>query len=142
MKQFINTFLLIFLTTSSQVFSNTLSEIDIVGTWVNQAGDGLVAIAETNGIYTGTISGSTDNKDRKDHHNPNPELRERSLLNVIVLGDFKYVGNLQWQDGWVYDPNNGKTYRCKMQLIDRKTLEIRGYIGISLFGRTETWTKR
>ena len=111
MKQFINTFLLIFLTTSSQAFSNTLSEIDIVGTWVNQAGDGLVAIAETNGIYTGTISGSTDNKDRKDHHNPNPELRERSLLNVIVLGDFKYVGNLQWQDGWVYDPNNGKTYR-------------------------------
>ncbi|MBT3505639.1 MAG: DUF2147 domain-containing protein [Piscirickettsiaceae bacterium] len=97
-------------------------------------------MAETNEIYTGTISGSTDNKDRKDHHNP--ELRERSLLNVIVLGDFKYVGNLQWQDGWVYDPNNGKTYRCKMQLIDRKTLEIRGYIGISLFGRTETWTKR
>jgi uncharacterized protein (DUF2147 family) len=142
MKQFINTLLLLFLTTSPLAFSNTLSEIDIVGTWVNQAGDGLVDITEINEIYTGTISGSTDNKDRMDHHNPDPKLRHRSLLNVVVLGDFKYIGDLQWQDGWVYDPNNGKTYSCKMQLIDSQTLEIRGYIGISLFGRTETWTKR
>lgn len=93
-------------------------------------------------IYTGTVSGSTDNKDRKDHLNPNRKLRQRSLLNAVILGDFKYAGDLQWQDGWVYDPNNGKTYRCNMQLVDSKTLEIRGYIGISLFGRTEIWSKQ
>lgn len=116
-------------------------EADILGIWINQAGDGLTVITQQQGLYKGTIIGSTDGQDRYDIHNPNPQLRDRSLLGVKVLGDFKYGGNNKWKDGWVYDPNNGKTYSCKMKLIDDDTLEIRGYIGISLFGRTEVWKK-
>lgn len=121
--------------------ANSATETDILGVWINQAGDGLTEISEHDGIYQGTIVGSTDGKDRKDSNNPAPELRQRSLLGVVILGGFKYSGNNKWQDGWVYDPNNGKTYSCKMKLTDSKTLEIRGYIGISLFGRTEVWKK-
>lgn len=122
--------------------ANPATETDILGVWINQAGDGLTEISEHDGIYRGKIVGSTDGKDRNDSNNPDPELRERSLLGVVILDGFKYSGNNKWRDGWVYDPNNGKTYRCKMKLTDNNTLEIRGYIGISLFGRTEVWKKQ
>jgi len=122
-------------------YANPMDENAILGVWVNQAGDGLIEISQQQGRYTGTIIGSTDGKDRQDRHNPNPTLRTRSLQHVIVLDDFNYLGDNKWGNGWVYDPNNGKTYHCKMTLLNNSTLKIRGYIGISLFGRTETWTK-
>jgi uncharacterized protein (DUF2147 family) len=43
------------------------------------------------------------------------------------MDEFVYAGNLKWEDGWIYDPNNGNTYSCEMTLIDHKTLKIRGY---------------
>jgi uncharacterized protein (DUF2147 family) len=123
-------------------YANPIDETAILGIWINQAGDGLIEISQQQGRYTGTIIGSTDGKDRHDDHNPDPALRNRSLQDVIVLGDFGYLGDKKWGNGWVYDPNNGKTYRCKMTLINHNTLDIRGYIGFSIFGRTETWTKQ
>lgn len=132
-------FLFMNLTFPQQLFA--LTETDILGFWVNQAGDGVIEISQEIHIYKGTIIGSTDGKDRSDANNPNPDLRSRSLQYVVVMGEFKYAGDNKWKEGWVYDPNNGKTYSCKMELIDERTLKIRGYIGISLFGRTEIWTR-
>jgi uncharacterized protein (DUF2147 family) len=43
------------------------------------------------------------------------------------MDEFVYAGNLKWEDGWIYDSNNGNTYSCEMTLIDHKTLKIRGY---------------
>jgi uncharacterized protein (DUF2147 family) len=120
------------------------SEQEILGNWVNQAGDGLIEIGVEQGKYIGTIVGGTDeDSDRKDSNNPDPALKVRSLLGVTIFGGFSYHENDKWawSGGWIYDPNNGKTYKCKMRLIDNETLEIRGYIGVSLFGRTETWKK-
>jgi len=58
----------------------------------------------------------------------------------IVWG-FKYKGKNRWVKGKIYDPDNGKTYSCKMKLVDNE-LKVRGFIGISLFGRTTVWTKK
>lgn len=123
-------------------YASPIDETSILGTWVNQEGDGLVEITQQQNRYTGTIIGSTDGKDRQDSHNPDSALKNRSLKNVIVLDNFDYLGDKKWGNGWIYDPNNGKTYSCKMMLIDSSTLKIRGYIGFSLFGRTEMWTKQ
>lgn len=46
----------------------------------------------------------------------------------------------EWEDGTIYDPENGKTYSCTIKFRDGK-LDLRGYIGISLIGRTQTWYK-
>jgi uncharacterized protein (DUF2147 family) len=48
----------------------------------------------------------------------------------------------QWTGGRVYDPNSGNTYRGTITLIDADTLKLRGYVGITLFGRTEIWKRR
>ena len=57
-----------------------------------------------------------------------------------ILKDFVFKGKA-WEDGSVYDPNNGKTYSCNMKLKSTDELEIRGFIGFSLLGRTTVWTK-
>jgi uncharacterized protein (DUF2147 family) len=57
-----------------------------------------------------------------------------------LLKDFTFDGDNVYSGGTVYDPKNGKTYSCKMTL-DGNSLNIRGYIGISLFGRSVTWTR-
>jgi len=43
--------------------------------------------------------------------------------------------------GWIYDPDVGKQYKAKMTMTGPDTLEIRGYIGVPLLGRTEVWTR-
>jgi hypothetical protein len=42
----------------------------------------------------------------------------------------------------IYDPKNGNTYSCTIKMLNPNTLEVRGYIGVSLIGRTDTWTKQ
>jgi uncharacterized protein (DUF2147 family) len=58
-----------------------------------------------------------------------------------LLWGFKYKGANKWEGGKIYDPNNGKTYSCKMTL-EGNTLKVRGFVGISLLGRTTIWTRK
>lgn len=46
-----------------------------------------------------------------------------------------------WQNGKILDPNNGKYYKCYIEIIDKNTISVRGYIGISLFGRSQIWRR-
>ncbi|MBC7867421.1 MAG: DUF2147 domain-containing protein [Gloeobacteraceae cyanobacterium ES-bin-316] len=58
-----------------------------------------------------------------------------------MLKNFIFNGKDKWVNGKIYDPSSGKTYSCTMKIEGLNTLEIRGYIGISLFGKTELWTR-
>jgi uncharacterized protein (DUF2147 family) len=81
-------------------------------------------------------------KVKTDRHNPNADLRSRPIIGMQFMHDFIYnTGKNVWEDGRVYDPECGKTYKCKMSLTSSNQLEVRGYFGISLLGRTETWTR-
>ena len=118
---------------------------DIAGTWLSGDGDGLIEISVDGGGIAGRILGSP-NKDPErattDVKNPDPALRDRPLVGLDIFADFRYDGDDKWSGGFIYDPNSGKTYRGKLRLVDRNTLEVRGFIGISLIGRTETWQRR
>ncbi|MBL4639683.1 MAG: DUF2147 domain-containing protein [Kordiimonadaceae bacterium] len=78
-----------------------------------------------------------------DVKNPDEELRSRPLVGMVFLQGFEYSARKnRWNNGSVYDPNNGKTYDAKLSLDKGgETLEMRGYIGISLFGRTAKFTR-
>lgn len=80
-------------------------------------------------------------KPKNDRGNPDPKLRDRPIIGLQFMRDFVYAGNKTWEDGKIYDPKNGKTYKCKMRLVDDKHLEVRGFIGFSLLGRTVVWTR-
>ncbi len=117
----------------------------IAGTWLNGDGDGLIEIRADGRDIRGTILGSPiedPDRPKTDIHNPDPALRDRLLVGLTILSGFSYDGDGAWSGGFVYDPNNGKTYRAKLKLTGQDTLKLRGYIGISLIGRTETWTRQ
>lgn len=137
-------------------FSSTCSAAgsdDILGVWNNQEKDAKIEIQKCSEKYCGRIvwlkepnypEGSKDGtpgSPRVDHRNPRPELRTVSILGLQIVSDFTYAGENRWVDGSLYDPKNGKTYSGKMTLISPNQLDLRGFIGISLLGRTTNWTR-
>jgi uncharacterized protein (DUF2147 family) len=82
-----------------------------------------------------------DGKPRVDEKNSKSRLRSRPLMNLPLLSRFEKKNEKTYEDGEIYDPKNGKTYSCIITYRNDKELGIRGYIGISLIGRTTTWTR-
>ena len=131
----------------SQSVLATDSAPSIEGTWLSADGTGWIKIEIGANGPIGSIAGSPDDPEQqnpsdKDELNPDPALRDRPLLGLTIMQGFKAAGDGKWKSGKIYDPNSGKTYKCKLTLVDDNTLELRGYIGISLLGRTETWIRR
>lgn len=129
---------------------SSLAEISadaVEGVWLSADGSGWIKIELGADGPVGSIAGSPDDSGErtpsdKDVLNPDPALRDRLLLGLTIMDGFADAGEGRWKNGRIYDPNSGKTYKCKLTLIDQNTLELRGYIGISFLGRTETWTRR
>ena len=78
-----------------------------------------------------------------DRENRDPTLRSQLILGLVILKNFSFEPDRKWPwtGGTVYDPENGKTYRCRMRLEKNGALKIRGYVGIPLFGRSTRWTR-
>lgn len=129
------------------------SSDDILGVWNTAEGRSHVEIHKCADRYCGRIvwlkeplypqddADGMAGKPKVDRKNPNPALHNQPLLGLEILKDFRY-DNHRWHDGTIYDPRSGKTYRCKITMADDgKKLNVRGYVGISLFGRTTEWTR-
>lgn len=80
-------------------------------------------------------------EEKIDRKNPDPALQRRSILGLQVIEGLTYVGDNKWEKGVCYDPESGKSYKCKMRLIAPDRLDLRGYIGFSFIGRTYTLTR-
>ncbi len=114
--------------------------------WYNQEKTAKVQVFKaTDGKYYGKIvwlkePNNEEGKPKVDKNNPDKAKKSTPLMGLQLLKGFKKDGENGYEDGTIYDPKNGKTYSCK---INRKgeTLEVRGYVGISLIGRTTIWTK-
>ncbi len=118
----------------------------ISGTWLVEDGSAHIRIMEQDGKYHGKIVWLKDPYDQAgrpvtDTRNPETRLRSRPQMGLMLLTDFVYDGDDLWEDGEIYDPDNGNTYSCRITIENRNKMNVRGYIGISLFGRTETWTR-
>jgi uncharacterized protein (DUF2147 family) len=119
----------------------------VVGTWLNGTKKGHVQIYKQGGTYFGKLIHLTEPNDpatgkpKTDIHNTDASKQSRPLLNLPLMYNFKYDGGNIWSDGKIYNPEDGKEYNCKMTLKNPNTLEVRGYVGISLFGKTQIWTR-
>ena len=118
---------------------------DILGFWLSEGDDALIKIERNKDEFKGDIvwlksihTGKV--KERLDDKNPDKDKRSRNLIGLTLLKGFEFDDG-QWSGGTIYDAKSGKTYSAKMKLDDANTLNLRGFVGISLFGRTSKWTR-
>lgn len=132
------TIVIFFLFTTSFILGQTKAN-DVLGYYMNPTGEGILKIYETAGKYAAKLvwMKHPQNLDTK---NPDKTKRNQKILGSVVMYDFIFDGE-SWKNGRAYDPKNGKTYDCKISRDEKGNLFIRGYLGISLLGRTDYFVK-
>lgn len=142
--------------------TNKIADADadlILGNWRPSNGRSVIKMykgVEENGEdpdkYYGKIVWLSETKDedgniRKDVNNPDESLRDRTIKGLVIVKDMEMVEvegkTVRWGGGTIYDPNNGSEYSFEAELSKKKEdiLNGRGFIGVSLFGRTDTWRR-
>jgi len=119
---------------------------ELLGEWWTESRQGRIRFVRHNdGTYRGIVSWRPANLDTEDspaidRNNKNPKLRTRPMLGLVLIWKLVYEDG-SWNDGYVYNPRNGSSYRFEAKLLDKDTLKIRGYAGISLFGASQIWKR-
>lgn len=118
----------------------------ILGVWETGSGKARVKIDKVGDQFFGKVVWlreplNEEGKPKVDKNNPDEKLRTVPLLGFKLIKDFSFKGEKVWEDGTIYDPENGSTYSCTIKMTDENTLDVRGFIGVSLFGRTDVWKR-
>ena len=103
----------------------------------------LVRIYEEGGLLFGRIERGFDPaQQNRVCDKCTDERRGQPLLNMVILRNLKAAGDGEYADGDILDPDNGSVYRCKIRLEDGgKKLVVRGFVGVAMFGRSQTWER-
>ena len=105
----------------------------------------LIRISEVNGVYEGKVEKLLNRQPDDDPDNLCRKCegarKDQPIIGMTILWGLRKDGE-QFGGGEILDPKNGKIYRAKMKLLDNGAkLEVRGFIGISLLGRSQTWVR-
>ncbi|MBD1430797.1 MULTISPECIES: DUF2147 domain-containing protein [Sphingobacterium] len=140
MKKFIITCFVLVLTIAAHAQSTS----DIVGKWTTiddetgQAKSIVEIFKKSDGKYYGKILKLLQKPENDNCVNCKDDRKNKPLLGLEIIRDLKKEGN-EFTGGTITDPKTGKTYKCTITRNGEK-LNVRGYIGFSLIGRTQTWT--
>lgn len=125
----------------------------IVGLWEVEEGDGHIRIYPCADKYCGSIAwlkesvypsddkGKMPGKQLVDRENPKKELRGRPLVGLRMMEGYAFQGSNLWDEGKIYNTENGKTYSSRISMKSPDRLELRGYIGIPLLGGSTVWKR-
>ena len=106
----------------------------------------LVRIVETNGVLTGKVEKVIDPDSPKDAvcKDCTDDRKDKPVLGMTIIRNMKQSADDKavFEGGDILDPNNGKVYNAKLKLVDNGAkLDVRGYIGVPMLGRTQTWSR-
>lgn len=125
----------------------------ILGIWEVEDGSGRIEIQRCGEKYCGRIvwirepnypadeKGGMAGKPLLDRENPKRELRSRPQLGLRIMEGYTFRGDNLWDNGTIYNTENGKTYRSSLSLLSPDQLKLRGFIGIPLFGGSTVWKR-
>jgi uncharacterized protein (DUF2147 family) len=104
----------------------------------------IISISEVNGEFSAVVEQIFPFPDDDPQHRCTEcvgDRKNKSVIGMTIMWGLKQKGS-EWSGGEILDPKNGKIYRCKMSLAEGgNKLNVRGYIGVSLLGRTQTWLR-
>ena len=123
---------------------NLFSQKEITGLWLNQDNDAEIKITQKQNKYYGEITwllkpNNEKGHPKKDTKNPDPQKQNQKILGLEIIKNLEF-SKKEWSKGTIYDPKTGKTYKLYAKIKDKK-LHLRGYVGVSLIGKTNTWTR-
>jgi uncharacterized protein (DUF2147 family) len=126
--------------------ANAAAPVQEQGLWYDDTGDGAVKIEPCGASLCGKIVWlkdplHDDGTPLIDRHNPEPAKQKRTICGLQILGELKPLEGGGFDNGWVYDPKEGKSYSLAIRLTGKDQLEITGYLGVKLLGKTFTWTR-
>jgi uncharacterized protein (DUF2147 family) len=115
------------------------------GVWLTEDKDAALTITECDGQLCGRIiwlESATDRSGspRRDQENPDPAKQRQRICGLVVITGLEPSGPDTW-DGSVYNPQDGKTYSGNITVLSDTTLKLRAYIGLPIFGKSQTWTR-
>ncbi len=130
---------------SFEIKAQTNSD-NIIGIWQTEDNRAAIQMYKKGNLYYGKIVWEKEpyNKNGKltlDINNPNPNLQSRPLHNLTIVKNLKFYKNSNQYKGTIYNVESGNTFKINAELINKTILKIRGYIGISLIGRTTVWKR-
>ena len=144
MKKTLLLLVAIVLSVAGMASAQTISPL---GTWTNSEKKATFEIYKCGDKLCGKIVSLTvpndpaSGKPKTDSKNPDAKLRNRPRLGMVFMQGFKYDADNKWDDGKIYDPESGKTYSCYMKMESANSMEVKGYIGFSLIGKSQSWTR-
>ncbi|MEL7173701.1 MAG: DUF2147 domain-containing protein [Pseudomonadota bacterium] len=118
----------------------------VLGHWLTENGKAIIEIMPCGERLCGRIAWLRQGHDgggrpKLDANNPDPGARSRPLCGLQLIDSLAHEGGQSFGEGRIYNARNGKTYGLEVSLVDGNTLEVRGYYGISLLGRTQSWQR-
>ena len=124
-------------------FTFTINGQSAIGAWKTiDDEDGKVKshveIYEKNGKVYGKVS-KLINPDSTICEKCKGDKKDQPIKGMEIIWNLEKVSEIEWEGGKILDPGSGKEYKCKMKLTDANTLNVRGFIGFALLGRTQTW---
>ena len=125
---------------STFIIAQTQKADDLIGTYMTDKNEGMVEITKRDNKYFGKLLW-TKTEGKLDTNNPDVKEQSQPLRGKEILKSFDFNGSDLWHNGTIYDPKNGKTYSCKITRDEKGNLSVRGFIGVSLLGRTTLWIK-
>lgn len=114
------------------------------GTWLTEGGKSHVKIELCGDKLCGAIvwlkePDNDDGSAKLDINNKDQSLRSRPIMGLDLLADFSAKSEGKWEGGRIYNPEDGKTYKSKLEVADPDTLKVSGCVFI--FCKTQTWTR-
>jgi uncharacterized protein (DUF2147 family) len=111
---------------------------EIAGTWIDHTGRGAVEIHPCGDRLCGRIAWL---KEPQVRGAPAKDAKGRPLCGLQIIGDLKPQRNGAWEDGWIYNPEEGQTFNVEITLQSRDTLKVTGYMGIKLLSEDFIWKR-
>lgn len=118
----------------------------IVGQWItydDQTNDkkAVIEIYELDNQYFAKIVESYVSEENAICETCKGSKKGQPIIGLVIIENLK-KDNDEYNGGTILDPENGKTYKCYLELVNENKLKVRGYLGVSLFGRTQYWKRK
>lgn len=123
---------------------------DAKGFWLTENNKAIIEFSECETVKGTELCGhivwtanprDTAGKLKLDVENPDPALRDQPVCGIKLIGGMRPISLTEYKNGWVYNPRSGDTYSANVEVISADRLKMRGFLGISLLGKSQTWTR-